>query len=81
MTDWISVKDRLPDRDGDYLVWVPVPMLKLEGVVTEWYRQIKRYSTICKCFMHGSGARSELATHWQPLPDPPETEKEQNHVD
>jgi hypothetical protein len=47
MTEWISTKDRLPDKDGRYLVcenynrmlWIGVGALrngKFESVTTHW---------------------------------------------
>ena len=79
MTDWISVKDRLPDVDGVYLVWVLVPTLPdnaLGEISYVYHRQIKRYSAQCRSFMHSAISRANHITHWMPLPDPPEAEEE-----
>ena len=57
---WISVKDRLPDEAGDYLVY--------EG--NRGYVQkvcVDFFSTEYGCFGNGNDA-----THWMPLPEPPE---------
>ena len=65
MTDWISVKDRLPDHSGYYLVYA------LGGQdIAEYYKSVKP---------SGGFQNHRLTytiTHWQPLPEPP---KEADH--
>ena len=55
MTDWISVKDRLPVKDGDYLVYAPAmgTMIKVLHIIRPQEGFIS------------------YVTHWQPLPEPP----------
>lgn len=58
-TGWISVKDKLPDRDGSYIVHSG----KSGAVFTAhfWARD-----------GHWSGRSLDLnVTHWMPLPEPP----------
>ena len=60
---WISVKERLPEADGTYVVYMPPPS---EPIITaeysdsrwdDWEVDITKY-----------------VTHWMPLPEPPEVE-------
>lgn len=66
MTDWISVKDRLPEafqhviicrnnRQGRQIV--EAGQLDISG----WWRVY--------------GTRTKSVTHWMPLPEPPEKER------
>ena len=66
MAEWISVKDRLPERSGNYLV---VEELKSGGKLTfmRWFN-----SNIPTEFTY-----SPHVTHWMPLPEPP---KEDDHA-
>ena len=59
LTDWISVKDRLPEKSGDYIVYTK------DGLVwpyffqgDTWYDQL--------------GYRTETVTHRRSMPEPPE---------
>ena len=66
MSEWISVKDRLPDAKGEYLVtyhpchWDYVqPDVKVVGIdsfrgKTTWAKK-----------------KFQRVTHWMPLPEPP----------
>lgn len=60
MSDWISVKDRLPDVDGEYIVFRP-PENTFGDIVIRTFR---------------GGEFSGLfeVTHWMPLPPAPEEE-------
>lgn len=64
--EWISVKDKLPTEDNDYLVTdgdaCMVAQFKLE--TKKWY------------FWRISWWSTEHVTHWTPLPEPPKTEEE-----
>lgn len=62
MTEWISVNDKLPNRDGFYLV--------LENV-----NQVAGYYHWCREFgwnTDGGRINIQTVTHWMPLPTPPE---------
>jgi len=66
MSEWISVKERLPESDGMcVLVWTGAAWLLAryigEGI---WHED-------------WAGVRPLSVTHWQPLPEPPAEEKEE----
>ena len=58
---WISVKDRLPDKGGSYLVFSS----KSKTVFTAHYWLGDRWS---------NRANGQFITHWMPLPQPPKGE-------
>jgi len=68
MSNWINVKDFLPDKDGQYIVYC------LFAVPDEPLVTIARYN-------HGFGFSAlplvwlEAITHWIPLPEPPRKKK------
>ncbi len=62
MSEWISVKDRLPTVCDDYLV-------------TDWeFHEIAHFnlSGVWDIYDGGSPVRSERITHWMPLPELPQ---------
>lgn len=58
MSEWISVKDRLPDTCGKYLVWT-------ENTGVETCRWDGKWR---------GGRWTSFITHWIPLPTPPKEE-------
>ncbi len=73
MNNWISVKDRLPDKEGVYIGFIqynpacscvtPVRYIKqLSGEYWWWWIFEKSYTN--------------YITHWMPLPTPPPKENE-----
>jgi len=60
MSEWISVKDRLPDVTGDYTVYNPRSVYMTIYTAT-WF--------------NGEWNNSNgFITHWMPLPAPPKGE-------
>ena len=75
--EWISVKDRLPDKDGWYIVtacdegcscgdgiWYDTVVIEAEYYKGEWS-------------WNENGIEydiTDLVTHWQPMPQPPKGE-------
>ena len=59
---WISVKDRLPDEDGWYLVCKHNRVRVAEWCKDCWYNESDLPIDDC------------AITYWQPLPEPPQDE-------
>lgn len=59
MGEWISVDDRMPEKDGKYLVW----RVKYNG----------KHGYDCVDFL-GDDFWSARVLYWMPLPEPPESE-------
>ena len=57
MSKWVSVKDRLPEKDGRYLAYGSAFGRCRMGILY--------YSAELKHFNDGE------VTHWMPLPEPP----------
>lgn len=67
---WIPVSERLPDEDGYYLTYRILPSGKTGINICKF---IYKHWSI-SCFVERI---TEQITHWMPLPDPPQTEKEE----
>jgi hypothetical protein len=64
---WISVKDRLPNRNTNVLAWIKCG--------TSEYVFIETASgdpSVCSGWKHYN---KDQVTHWMPLPEPPKEEK------
>jgi len=62
--EWTSVKDRLPEKDGKYVVHVPTADESMPFIGIAWYDPNFGWSLLLKPFI-------EAITHWMPLPDLP----------
>jgi Protein of unknown function (DUF551) len=63
MSEWISVKDRLPEESQDALAFddcgvIHMAIYSPEGLVYRWH---------CDTY----GLYPHEVTHWMPLPEPP----------
>lgn len=61
--EWVSVKDRLPEKNGDYITY------DRDGTVWPHF-----FTASSKVWEDALGFSTELVTHWMPLPEPPEEE-------
>lgn len=59
MNEWISVKERLPDR------FAPVIVCRAGGKVEQGHRDVGDWWRVY-------GTRTKHVTHWMPMPEPPE---------
>ena len=57
---WINVKDRLPEKTGDYLIF------NTDGAVWIYW-----YDEEYKEWYDDNGYQTESVTHWMPLPESP----------
>lgn len=79
MDGWIKIEDRLPDKDGNYIVYAQDENSPHdEGI---WYENI----VILAEYAFGEWTWDEngiewdisgIVTHWMPLPEPPRMEGE-----
>ena len=71
--EWISVEDRLPTDNEEYLVW-PLPDLEMNIRTAEFQHWDKRW-TQERYDGYGWDNFYPDVTHWMPLPEPPGTEE------
>ena len=65
---WIPVEERLPDTDGDYLVWFyDARCCK----VAEYSKHTVKERHV---WWFAGIDRTKFVTHWMPLPEPPKEE-------
>lgn len=62
MSEWISVKDRLPEKGQDFLC------IFKNGRIYDGYKSDSIYGDY---IIHGVSYVNVFFTHWMPLPEPP----------
>lgn len=63
---WISMEDKLPEIDSQYLVSYKPPFATgQQTIITFFNNGVFRLGNSC------GGNISHAVTHWQPLPEPP----------
>ena len=81
--EWISVKDRLPEKDGYYLVWKAwgthrwheVLSFAKDGRKVDKYDFKREWKNVWYKYDSEYGYITiDSVTHWMPLPQPPEGE-------
>ncbi len=73
-TTWISVKDRLPEEEDDYLTYVMDNGCSYRQVVQRFYKKPRILKGIYgDTYSHWELAKwdDDIVTHWMPLPEPP----------
>jgi hypothetical protein len=66
MNEWISVKNKLPDKEGECLVFSPSWKQKTKILIFASHIKGSRMR------FWWNGCETIKVTHWQPLPEPPE---------
>lgn len=81
---WIPVTERLPDKDGDYLVfkrfagnaWDDVVSFAKDGRKVSKCTFEKKWQNVWYYYDNEWGyIRTDAVTHWMPLPEPPSGER------
>jgi len=68
MTEWISVKDKLPEEDEMMILFYST-----EGGVCSGNYEVEEEVYYSLDYIGGAGYRKSV-THWMPLPEPPKEE-------
>ena len=79
MNEWISVNDRLPETDNDYLVLTESKDI-FKAYFNEYSKEFGSYSDIYDTdtlgYVDSEWLKYEEITHWMPLPQPPKEVQE-----
>ena len=68
MSEWISVKERLPEYDDDVLLWAS----SWDHVYVGYWRHSEEWIGRHRAESEGPLPTTD-PTHWMPLPPPPDT--------
>ena len=86
--EWIPVTERLPEEDGDYLVfkrfagnaWSDVVSFAKDGRQVSECTFVEKWQNVWYYYDSEWGyIRTDAVTHWMPLPEPPEKAINQDH--
>lgn len=72
MNEWISVKDRLPDREELVIVWAPSPNRVIPGYYLAELVEDSGCSYLWRVRHVSWNLLLRDTSHWQPLPAPPQ---------
>ena len=78
--EWVSVEERLPEKDGWYLVYAPgywgnSKICGLDGLASSNFKQNYKVHWGIE---RGTGRGCPgIVTHWMPLPAPPDRRREE----
>lgn len=70
---WISVKDRLPNHEERCLIFTKIHFVPDHVDECNYYEGVEISTFYQDRFLSNNGM---YATHWMPLPEPPETKGE-----
>lgn len=70
MSNWISVKDRQPEKSGRYLVYIKTRGGFSDCRTTEYSARHKAFNAFD--ILEDIRYAFDDVTHWMPLPEPPE---------
>lgn len=62
---WVSVKDRLPEKSGEYICWFGANKLAMGPAIETYVDEWKAFGDLITL------AKYPNITHWMPLPEPP----------
>lgn len=65
---WISVKDRMPDKNGQYLCWFGKNTIAKGAAIATYLEMWKSFGSLESLETYPN------VTHWMPLPEPPKEE-------
>lgn len=65
---WISVKDRMPEKSGQYLCWFGANKVAIGMAIVTYVNEWKAFGRL------ESFEKYPNITHWMPLPEPPKEE-------
>ena len=70
--EWISVKDRLPEEEGWYLVYT-TPNREHKSINKAMFCKGYAWGNF-ESYWRGAGGHWANVTHWMPMPNPPKGE-------
>ena len=82
MSDWISVKDRLPQKDDYRYIWAVSRHFIAVLVYSDREISLGMYLSVSNKWVDNNGDVIDFVTHWMPLPEPPvEKTKEELEIE
>lgn len=66
---WISVEDRLPDKNGQYLCWFGKNRMAKGAAIATYLEMRKSFGSLESLETYPN------VTHWMPIPEPPKEEE------